>query len=74
VDPKAVDPWQVYRYFVFEIPKGTWLCMLLSNAASIINWICDGDWWGELRKGNIAVGIATAGLFIAIGTAVSKGL
>jgi hypothetical protein len=48
------------------------LVMGLISALSALNWVTPHDWWGLLKEGNIAVGIATAGAAIAVGLALGR--
>jgi hypothetical protein len=65
------DPFGFQRSLLYKLAACLVAIIGTSGSASAINWVIRYDWWGQLAEGNMATGIATAGLFIGIGLAIS---
>lgn len=68
----AADPMGFVDKVVWTIGMVIVLVIGLISALSSLNWVTPHDWWGLLKEGNIAVGIATAGAAIAVGLALGR--
>lgn len=64
--PEA-DPWGFVVKMIWSMGL---LCILTAGITATglaLNWVSPHDWWGEIKNGNLAAAIVTAGAFLALG-------
>lgn len=63
----TADPVGATRYVIIRVLAAIILICSMSLGVIVVDWITKYSWFDELRKGNMAVGLVTAALLLALG-------